>query len=339
MIIRDATKTESGPVAYDRVICIGDVHGALGALSSLWLFLNTKVISPAQLTATIFLGDFVDKGPHVRETLDFLLDIQNNHPSHIHPFFLCGNHEFAMAAFCGLLPTPDQAQTDCNRFPSHTHSRNLDVEVRRRLWTPLDVRDEGAESDMHLQGLRWAGYRSKPSSPDSIYGSLATFNSYKVPFRSRHTLLDALPAAHKDFLSGLPWIVELGLRAPPSSPRETESGEPAPPTRIIAIHAGFIKDKMSTEQMELLLRRDHSAARIPHLQNRVYSEEDPVGFVPPDLLGQNCVVVHGHHNCFRASDQIAFVDHPISALLLDGPKKSDWRKVNLKEGAVLQRIL
>jgi metallophosphoesterase superfamily enzyme len=39
----------------------------------------------------VFLGDYVDRGPHSRENLDFLLEIKAKNPKDI--FLLQGNHE------------------------------------------------------------------------------------------------------------------------------------------------------------------------------------------------------------------------------------------------------
>ena len=53
--------------------------------------------------------------------------------------------------------------------------------------------------DMHLQGRRWM----------SLYSGEATYRSYGIKVGDRASLLAAVPQSHKDFLTSLPWVLEL----------------------------------------------------------------------------------------------------------------------------------
>jgi serine/threonine protein phosphatase 1 len=64
-------------------IAIGDVHGSIAALRSLLSVLNP------QADRLIFLGDYIDRGPHSREVIESLIALSSNH-NHI---FLRGNHD------------------------------------------------------------------------------------------------------------------------------------------------------------------------------------------------------------------------------------------------------
>jgi len=68
-----------------KVIFVGDTHGDLEA--------SQKVIKDylKEENKIVFLGDYVDRGPHSRENLDFLLEIKNKNPKQI--YLLQGNHE------------------------------------------------------------------------------------------------------------------------------------------------------------------------------------------------------------------------------------------------------
>ncbi|CAD6263849.1 unnamed protein product [Miscanthus lutarioriparius] len=88
------------------VICVGDVHGYVTKLESLWSNLQATLPCDAFATAlVIFLGDYNDRGPHTHRVPDFLLALQTRHPAQRH-VFLCGNHDLAFAAFTTALPLP-----------------------------------------------------------------------------------------------------------------------------------------------------------------------------------------------------------------------------------------
>jgi len=67
-----------------RTIAIGDIHGCFKAVSSL-----IEAIAPTKDDLLVFLGDYIDRGPDSRGTVDFLLDLKAN----FRTVFVKGNHE------------------------------------------------------------------------------------------------------------------------------------------------------------------------------------------------------------------------------------------------------
>ncbi len=73
-----------GPSTY----VVGDIHGCLKPLQRLM-----EKIDPEPDEAVVFIGDYIDRGPHTREVVDYLLAL---------PFrtvFLLGNHEQMLLDF------------------------------------------------------------------------------------------------------------------------------------------------------------------------------------------------------------------------------------------------
>lgn len=64
---------------------IGDIHGEFEKLRKLLGFLEKDA------TEFIFLGDYIDKGPRIRETVDLLIDLSRSKNC----VFLMGDHEYA----------------------------------------------------------------------------------------------------------------------------------------------------------------------------------------------------------------------------------------------------
>jgi serine/threonine protein phosphatase 1 len=69
-----------------RILAIGDIHGCNRRLRQL---LDQIEIDP-HTDALVFVGDYLDRGPDVRGTIDTLLEIKETHPNTI---CLRGNHE------------------------------------------------------------------------------------------------------------------------------------------------------------------------------------------------------------------------------------------------------
>ena len=73
------------PITY----AVGDIHGCFAQLSALsTLCLNDAGPEPSQF---IFLGDYIDRGPHSAEVIDFLMNLQAAAPDRV--TCLMGNHE------------------------------------------------------------------------------------------------------------------------------------------------------------------------------------------------------------------------------------------------------
>jgi serine/threonine protein phosphatase 1 len=77
-------KTDS--TTTGRILAIGDIHGCNGLLKRL---LDRIRIDPLSDTL-ILIGDYLDRGPEVREVIDTLLDLKETCPNLI---CLKGNHE------------------------------------------------------------------------------------------------------------------------------------------------------------------------------------------------------------------------------------------------------
>jgi serine/threonine protein phosphatase 1 len=74
-----------------RIYAIGDIHGRIDLLNELLARIDADIVlRPADRTAYVFLGDYIDRGPSSRETIDRLI----GHGAAKESIFLKGNHEF-----------------------------------------------------------------------------------------------------------------------------------------------------------------------------------------------------------------------------------------------------
>lgn len=72
---------------YKRIVAIGDIHGKFTKLMSLW-----EKINVTDDDKIIFLGDYIDRGTEVAETLKWIMEQRTNKNF----IFLRGNHEQMM---------------------------------------------------------------------------------------------------------------------------------------------------------------------------------------------------------------------------------------------------
>ena len=73
-----------------RIYAVGDIHGRLDLLNELLAQIAADISSrPAVRPVSIFLGDYIDRGPSSRETIDRLI----KHAEANESVFLKGNHE------------------------------------------------------------------------------------------------------------------------------------------------------------------------------------------------------------------------------------------------------
>ena len=85
-----------------RVYAIGDIHGCITELKSLFADIQTDLKAyPVGEHVIIALGDYVDRGPDSRAVLDFLIEKKQTDPM----ICLCGNHDQRMLEF---LDIPEQ---------------------------------------------------------------------------------------------------------------------------------------------------------------------------------------------------------------------------------------
>ncbi|HSB72871.1 MAG TPA: metallophosphoesterase family protein [Candidatus Methylomirabilis sp.] len=78
MWLRRSPPTPEGPATY----VIGDIHGCAQPLERL-----LRKIAPGSEDRLIFIGDYIDRGPHSREVVELLLGLPHR------CIFLLGNHE------------------------------------------------------------------------------------------------------------------------------------------------------------------------------------------------------------------------------------------------------
>ena len=82
---REPRLIELSDTNFERVVFVGDTHGDLDASERvLERYLQPK-------TAIVFLGDYVDRGPHSQENIQLLLKAKLEHPNRV--YLLQGNHE------------------------------------------------------------------------------------------------------------------------------------------------------------------------------------------------------------------------------------------------------
>lgn len=74
----------------NRLVAIGDVHGCASEL-----MLLLEQVKPTPDTTVVFVGDYVDRGPHSRQAVDLVLELSQQ----CHVVTLMGNHEAMMLDF------------------------------------------------------------------------------------------------------------------------------------------------------------------------------------------------------------------------------------------------
>ena len=86
-----------GPVAV-----IGDVHGHADKLVT--VLERLREMAGFDRRWLVFIGDFVDRGPDPKSAVEIVTDLVVEHPR---TTAVAGNHEFALCAALGLIPTPE----------------------------------------------------------------------------------------------------------------------------------------------------------------------------------------------------------------------------------------
>lgn len=256
-----------------RIVVIGDLHGMVHKAKDLWRTLDTFLGQPALLGAlVVFLGDYVDRGPYTKELVSWLISIKRQRDRQgARTIFLCGNHEFCLLGFLGLLPRPED---DPNFIFSDTWGLSAQVlrSEKDRLWDGDGGEKADNLQDVHIQGRRWAG-----SAYEKSYGSCATFSSYGANMADREGLRHAMPEEHVEFFVSCPWvhIEENPLLG-----------------RLVFAHAGLESDGSDDceAQIQRLKRRDPRHPQPVPLFGR-----DEVLQTPPQLSRRGITVVSGHH--------------------------------------------
>jgi serine/threonine protein phosphatase 1 len=76
-----------------RIYAIGDIHGRADLLQQMFTVIDNDMARHGTVRSIhVFLGDYIDRGPASRETIDLLIDRGSKHEA----VFLKGNHEVFM---------------------------------------------------------------------------------------------------------------------------------------------------------------------------------------------------------------------------------------------------
>jgi serine/threonine protein phosphatase 1 len=87
-----------------RVYAFGDIHGRADLLADMFTVIDADILrNPPDRAIEIFLGDYIDRGPDSRLTLDMLIERSGTRET----VFLKGNHE---ASMLNVLRNPDKLQ-------------------------------------------------------------------------------------------------------------------------------------------------------------------------------------------------------------------------------------
>ncbi|XP_059462839.1 tyrosine-protein phosphatase RLPH2-like [Corylus avellana] len=301
----------SEPSTKPKVVCcIGDIHGHINKLQSLWSNLQSQIDPQDFKTALIiFLGDYCDRGPHTRQVIDFLIRLPTTYPDQTH-VFLSGNHEFAFAAFLGVLPRPPD-----EGFEFSEAWKEYEGNEEREGW----FTGNGYE-DMHLQGRMWGGTTKDRFDAygiefmGSVYDSGPTFESYGVPHGSAD-LVKAVPDEHKKFLADLVWVHE-------EDDVCVETDDGLLHCKLIAVHAGLERDKNVEEQLNFLRARDTRVPKVEALSGKKNTWD-----IPKELTENPTIVVSGHYGKLHVEGLRLIIDEsggleekPMAAIVLPSMK-------------------
>ena len=177
-----------------RILAVGDVHGCNHRLRQL---LNRIEIDP-RTDALVFVGDYLDRGPDARGTIDTLLDIKATCPNTV---FLRGNHESmflnyytegrdeALFLYNGGMSTLDSYGlpiAEARRgsgFPEN-HLRFLSAlplvyETERYLFVHAGVRPGIPLADQTPEDLLWIRHEFIESDED--FGRIVVFGHTPLP--------------------------------------------------------------------------------------------------------------------------------------------------------------
>lgn len=205
-------------------------------------------------------------------------------------YFICGNHDFALACFLGLYPDASQDLSwTCADYESWADELLWGSDEYRSKHPNLNYTHADT---MHLQGLRWAA--EALGKTDSVFSSLSTFASYNVAFGDREGFLREMSQSHQDFIRDLPFIFEKSY----------------PFGGVLAVHAGL--RSVSHSSLQAARDRRVDCVFVPVLQNRksVVSA--------PDDVDPNTIVISGHHKTIINEKNRIVLDDPdmLSAIVL-----------------------
>lgn len=91
------TKTAFKGLESDRrIYCVGDIHGRLDLAQAVCQRIQQHLQAYSGRSTVVFLGDYVDRGPHSKQLIDFFL----TRPfADLETIYLIGNHEQTLLQF------------------------------------------------------------------------------------------------------------------------------------------------------------------------------------------------------------------------------------------------
>jgi serine/threonine protein phosphatase 1 len=173
-----------------RTIAIGDIHGCTGALRSL-----LDQIQPRPNDLIITLGDYVDKGPDSRGTLDLLADLSRD--CRLIP--LLGNHDEMMlrarhdvaalqtwlsnGGLATLQSYGPEAQIDAipQRHFDFIESCADHFETDTHLFLHANYRDDVPAAELDPQISRWLSLREMTPSRPHCSGKIVIVGHTRRP--------------------------------------------------------------------------------------------------------------------------------------------------------------
>lgn len=85
------------------VVVIGDVHGDYDQVKNLLeQFVKNGTLKDRWV---VFIGDYIDTGPHTAQTIELLINFAKFHEK---TTFCCGNHDLNLIKALNLIPNPHQ---------------------------------------------------------------------------------------------------------------------------------------------------------------------------------------------------------------------------------------
>ena len=125
---------------YSQVFAVGDIHGCKDLLDNI----HNKIIKASKnrqgKKLIIYLGDYVDRGPDIKGTIQTLIDFN---PPHFKKIFLLGNHEQMLLEFIsesknspyvwianGGLETLNSYTHDLSNYIDDTMHLSFDEKIR-----------------------------------------------------------------------------------------------------------------------------------------------------------------------------------------------------------------
>lgn len=145
--ILNSQKSESLPIGLPKnykLYCIGDIHGRLDLLQEAHQKIACDASDFDGIKILVYLGDYVDRGIHSKQVIDFLLE---NNFSDFEKVFLLGNHEQVLLQFLrsndasiahdwfrfGGLSTLVSYDVNVQGIPTAKDLERLRVEFREKL--------------------------------------------------------------------------------------------------------------------------------------------------------------------------------------------------------------